>query len=311
MTSSHVGVPSTWKSERRGASLGLSLRMKGVLTGSVHARCIAPGGVSTRQALARRDLCDLYGTLTPFGYITAVSLIPLAEQCRALGLALEERQHAWRGCPESAAVALLSPKPRWAFADEGRMLHGLIHALVLPRLYSVASAAWNEAAGYDRARSWLYGHYAAYRELLDIEPGLVDAMLGDIHCCNRVQFMQSWRMLGDWNSSPSSHPAASVRPEDALAILDGVGESRLSAIASRVFSEPYAYFTGWPDIMLLDAAGNLRFVEVKTTDTLHFGQIITITDMREAAGLDISVTRLVRTRRSSQKAYREIKQERT
>lgn len=174
------------------------------------------------------------------------------------------------------------------------MLHGLIHALVLPRLYSVASAAWNDSAGYDRARSWLYGHYAAYKELLAIDAGLVDGMLQDIHRWDRAAFVASWQTLGAWNNHLSSHPAAKVGSEVALAVLDAVGAPTLSAVAARVFSDPYAYYCGWPDLMVLDCTGNLRFVEVKTTDSLRYAQIITILDMRDAADLDISVMQLKR-----------------
>lgn len=172
------------------------------------------------------------------------------------------------------------------------MLHALIHALVLRRLYAVASAAWNASAGYDRARSWLYGHYAGYHDMLEIDPQLTDRMLDEIHRWDRDEFVQSWRTLAKWNSNLRSHPATQLSSHDALAVLDCVGKPTLAAVAAKIFSEPYAYYRGWPDLMLLGSAGELTFVEVKTTDTLHYGQIITMLDMREAAGLSIRVMRL-------------------
>jgi hypothetical protein len=248
----------------------------------------------TISALVRRGLCDPDRVLSPLGRVTAISLLSLPEQCRVLNIPLSLCKSAWLGRPEKAALSLLSEKPRWVFIDEGKMLHALIHALVLPRLYSLAADAWNATAGYDCARSWLYRHYASYHDLLELDPQLTQGMLNDIHRWDRDAFLGSWRKLGVWNRPYHSHPAADVKPKDALAVLDSIGEPRLSAIAARIFSEPFAYYHGWPDLMFLDSEGRLRFVEVKTTDRLHFGQIVTICDMRDSASLDISVMRLCR-----------------
>jgi hypothetical protein len=268
--------------------------MQTILTKSIECGRIEIGTAQTLKALITRGFCDSDGEINPFGRVTAISLLPLAEQCRVLRIPLVVHLHAWHGRPEQAALSLLPDKPRWAFLDEGRMLHALIHALVLPRLYSLASGAWNGNAGYDRARSWLYRHYAAYHEMLEIDPQLTQGMLQDIHRWDRTAFATSWQTLATWNLLLGSHPAVDVGSDEALAVLDCVGEPTLSAIAARVFSEPFAYYHGWPDLMLLDSTEKLRFVEVKTTDRLHFGQIVTMNDMRETAGLNISVMRLQR-----------------
>jgi hypothetical protein len=284
-------VPSTWRSERRGDNLRLSDRMKTVLSASVDSGRIRTATVGTLRALAGRGLCDSDGEVNPFGRVTAVSLLPLSRQCIVLGLPLEEHQYSWNGEPEQAALALLSSNIQWGFADEGRMLHALIHALVLPRLYSTACAAWNDL---ERVRAWLYRYYAGYSQLLRFDPGLADGMLQDIDRWDKKSFVKSWQTLGAWNATFRLHPAANVEVEEALAVLDAVGRSTLSAIAARVFTDPYAYYRGWPDLMVLDSTGNLRFVEVKTTDRLYYGQIITMSDMRLTAGLDITVMRLKR-----------------
>lgn len=263
--------------------------MRHALARSVWTGRVEPVRSSTRLALAERDLCDCDGTVTPLGRVAAISLLRLHEQCEVLGLPLDTHVVPWDGRPEHTAVGLLGPT-QFAFADEGQMLHALIHALVLPRLNQVAVDAWRDA---DRARSYLYGSYAAYTFLLDFEPTLPRGMLADVERWDLDSFARSWALLHQWNRW-GSHPARTVSIEDALSVLNGVGLSRLLKVTQTVLGEPFAYFRGWPDLMAISTDERLRFVEVKTTDTLHFGQIVTISDMRAAAGLDISVIRLCR-----------------
>ena len=75
-----------------------------------------------------------------------------------------------------------------------------------------------------------------------------------------------------------------------------MGGKRLGDIAGRIFSDPYAYYHGWPDLMVMDGSGQLIFWEVKTTDRLRAAQIITIMDMRDAASLDMRIMKLKRPR---------------
>ena len=158
------------------------------------------------------------------------------------------------------------------------------------------SEAWKENGGSDRARSWLYSHYAGYNDVLDFAPDLAALMLADIREWDKSAFVESWRTLGNWNADIRwmSHPAVTVQPDEALATLDAVGVRRLAAVAAQVFTDPYAYYHGWPDLMVLTPDGQLDFIEVKTTDRLHYGQIITMADMRDAADLEMRVLRLKR-----------------
>lgn len=294
MASPTDDIANAWKVDRRGENLRLSREMRAALVASVELPRVRRCRARTVQALVTRGICSDDGALTQFGWVTAVSLLPLAQQCRVSRLPFEQIECAFSGRPEHCAVSLFRRKPQWAFVDEGRTLHALIHALVLPRLYTVAASAWNTEAGYDRARSYFYGHYAAYIQLLEFAPDLVGRMLDDIRDADRDAFLASWRTLAEWNRQISTHPATHVAPKDAFTVLGGVGAATLAAIAAQVFSEPYAYFCGWPDIMLLDAQGVLRFIEVKTSDKLSIAQIITMCDMRAAAKLDMRVVKLKR-----------------
>ena len=133
-----------------------------------------------------------------------------------------------------------------------------------------------------------------HNDILDVAPDIEAGMLADIERFDRTEFARSWQTLAKWNTGNHSdpHPAGCVSVERALASLDAVGRPRLSAIAAQIFTDPYSYYHGWPDLTILDSAGRCEFVEVKTTDRLHYGQIVTMGDMRHAAGLDIRVLRL-------------------
>lgn len=294
----HWRVPSTWRSERYRENLRLSPTMKAALRAAAECGTVVatPG---TLKALIDRDLCDGAGRLNPYGEVIAVSTLALPAQCRVLNLPLATVECDWQGRPEPAALQLLTDAGGWGYADEGRVLHALIHGLVLPRLYSTAldSPQW----GADRARSWFYMGYGGYNDLLDVDPNLAAKMLSDIAYWDRAAFLQTWQALMEWNMGNEvvPHPASRIGQDTALMVLDTVGRDRLYAIAKKVFEEPFSYWSGWPDLMLLDSEGSLRFVEVKTTDTLHYSQIITMPAMRDAAGLDMSVLRLKRTTQHS------------
>ena len=275
-------VHSTWRSERNGTDTTLSKAMQAAMCEAAWTGVVEGVGTGTVRALASRNLCDTEGVLNPYAKALAVSLLPLEDQCEVLGLDLREIRCRWSGKPEPAALSEAVTEGEWGFADEGRMLHALIHALVLPRLYSVMAAAWNDKAGYDRARSWLYGHYAGYNDIMDVAPDIEDGMLADVRQFDRGAFSRSWQTLIEWNADNHviPHPARWTGAEEALATLDAVGEPRLSAVLAQVFTDPYSYYRGWPDLMIVDRSGRCRMVEVKTTDRMHYSQIVTIPDMK-------------------------------
>src|SRR5262245_47586035 len=197
----------------------------------------APSSRAVVNGLITRELCARNGELTPFGRVTAISLLPLAEQCSILGFSLEELRLSWRDRPEPAVLEHLLDGDLWGFANEGKMVHALIHALVLPRLYAVMSAAWNREAGYDAARSWLYGGYAGYNDILDVEPDLASMMLADIRRFDKAAFVKAWRKIRRWNIETPwlPHPARDVKANEAVQTLEAIGRNRLTAIATRIF----------------------------------------------------------------------------
>lgn len=280
-----------WRHGWDEASKRLSPQMRQTL------RSLARGEPSNNSrsiaALTRRNLCSTDGSLTPLGRARGIGLLPLVEQCRLLNLELEVLTCAWSGRPEDEAASRLAPGAAWAFADEGRMVHALLHAIVLPTLRRVALDAWSDEA---RARSYLYNHYAGYQFFLEDEPNLPAMMRQAVLAFDADDFRESWRTLSRWNRGMfTEHPASSTSPEVALQVVRAIGLPTLAAVLRAEMEVPYAFFRGWPDLTLPTRNGTgVRFVEVKTTDRLHFSQIVTIPELRAAAGLDVSVVQLRR-----------------
>ena len=71
--------------------------------------------------------------------------------------------------------------------------------------------------------------------------------------------------------------------------------SRLVRTMQQLLVPPFVFgFTGWPDLRIVNN-NHLSLVEVKTKNRLHHQQNTTISDMKDAAELDISVVQVIRT----------------
>jgi hypothetical protein len=270
-------------------SIALSPAMRAALRAAILEGDLSNVKESTRFALLRRHICDENWRFTEVGRVLAVGLLGLREQCALLSIPHECIDLRWSGRSEEAALLSLSEVCQWGFADEGRTLQALIHGLVLPRLYRIATRAWRDA---DRARSYLYSSYAGYIFLIECEPEVTEFMLDDILRLGSDDFGTAWNLLRAWNSPPSSHPAASVDAATACGLLDDVGRPFLYEVATRTFQNPYAFWAGWPDLMVYRSTQRLCFYEVKTKDKLHLSQIVTLTAMRDFAGMDVGVLQL-------------------
>jgi hypothetical protein len=92
----------------------------------------------------------------------------------------------------------------------------------------------------------------------------------------------------------------------ACALYSALGSYRLHKLAELIFTDPYTYRNGWPDLTLVQN-NMLLFVEVKTTDKLHKSQLTSFPAIRKAIDADI---RVVVLRTTSSKRARAIPPER-
>ena len=83
-----------------------------------------------------------------------------------------------------------------------------------------------------------------------------------------------------------------VTAEFMKALHGHVNTGLLGEIAELFVQSPYDYRSGWPDLIVLDG-GELRFVEVKTTDFMHASQLRFAREVAAPLQLDCEVIRVI------------------
>jgi hypothetical protein len=192
-----------------------------------------------------------------------------------------------------------------ALFDEGASIHGLLHAALLPLLYPLGVRRWGPEQKYvassyfhfSGVRSYLYLGYGAFRELLSDHPDLPHEMVKAVAESGADAIHAGWSKIRAWNRDNTwiPHLSHTVSPRQMVRLYEIVTRSRLVRIMQQLLVPPFVFgFTGWPDLTIVND-NHLSLVEVKTMDRLHHQQIITISDMKDAAELDVSVVQVIRT----------------
>jgi len=187
---------------------------------------------------------------------------------------------------------------------QGGILFVALYALCFERLFRLGTNMWGSANAYFSAtldgktrtavQSMMYSSVMVYQEFLRTTVDLERDLLDDVASVSVGDAMRNFGVLQSWQSSPtwSPHSYVGLTRELVELVLDRLPRRTLVDIGRLFFSDPYAYVKGWPDLTLVED-GEVRFVEVKTTDRLHTSQIITMGEMNAAAGVNVSVVRLV------------------
>ena len=230
----------------------------------------------------------------------------LRVQCEVLGLPLNRVRMNYTGRPEVAMLErFVHSGAEIALFDEGKSIHGLLHAALMPLLYPLGVRRWGPeqkyvANGYIQVSgvsTYLYLHYGAFTELLSDHPNLPNKMVKTVAESTTDTIHAGWSKIRSWNRDNKGfqHLSLTVSPQQMVRLYEIVTRSRLVRIMQQLLVPPFVFgFTGWPDLTIVND-NHLSLVEVKTKDRLHHQQIITISDMKDAAELDISVVQVIRT----------------
>lgn len=232
----------------------------------------------------------------------------LRVQCEVLGLRLDQVRMDYTGRPELAVLErFVQSGAEIALFDEGKSIHGLLHAMLLPLLYPLGVRRWgpekeyvasNRPQLFSGVRSYLYLGYGGFRELLSDHPDLPGKMVKTVAESNADAIRAGWSQICAWNRDNTwiPHLSHTVSPQQMVRLYEIVTRDRLVRIMQQLLVAPFVFgFSGWPDLTIVNDS-HLSLVEVKTTDRLHHQQIITISDMKDAAELDISVIQVVRAK---------------
>ena len=167
----------------------------------------------------------------------------------------------------------------------------LLYCLCFKRLYRLGIRYWGSEQA---ARSYMFTSLLSYTYLIGQYPNLPEEMIKDIANANELAVLQAFDVLKSWQGSKDGWALRhwiGVDRDLIKQLFRGLGNSRCVAIAQRYLTDPYAYSKGWPDLVWIDNQ-TVKFSEVKTTDRLHWSQVITIPEMREAGNLWVDVVRL-------------------
>lgn len=275
--------------------------MRSALHDAANTKFCATATASTLQALVTRGVCHPGGLLTEKGRVAALALAALPSQCAHLRIPLVEVPSSACNKPELAAKSILESEGYEVCFTEGGIVLVILYCLAFTRLRALGEERWG-GLHYEKVlfgkrqtpvQSWMYAGLMCYKELLAACANLEDLMVADVAGISRTEMLANFDILQSWQVNATWFPYGYIGLTRSLIgkTYDALGPQALSAIARQIFTDPYAYVKGWPD--LTAARGReLLFVEVKAGDRLIPSQLITIPDMMRAAQLPVVVWHL-------------------
>lgn len=214
--------------------------------------------------------------------------LPLSLQCEALSLPLEvavlertDKQWVVSGKnykrPEDAALAHFQSLGWQGVACEGKAVLLLMKAACLDTLTRVNEFGSRTDASISSFEGQAFIHKDHEIKILsDIGSAGVDLIRKNLQ---DIFSQPNYSML---------YPDLDL--EVMLDLWRAITPTDLKLFAKHIFEE-HGYRAGWPDLTLV-RQGQLRFVEVKTTDKLHASQRQLVLDILQPNSFDVHVIRL-------------------
>ena len=235
----------------------------------------------TELALVRHGLLDKQKRISNEGWIVAIEASSLAKQCSELGLELRTIEGLdFRGFPEIAAYEYFRAKGYIGTRCEGGAVLVLIRAAALDYLHeiNIFSSRHDACSRFTEAQ-------------LFIHRDRIDSICAEIKKAKPADIAENFREIYANLEIESYYP--DLNTEKIQAIASALSMERLAMIARAIAVDPYTFRNGWPDLTLVDANARLSWVEVKTTDRLHYSQIRTLSTMLPLLKDEVLVVRLV------------------
>lgn len=221
----------------------------------------------TLSAFVRRGLMESNGNLTIEGWRHAVSSMTLPEQCALLGLSFEQIEglHFSKEPERALWKDYLRQGFEGAYCEAG------------PILLIVRAAALDVLAELNPFGSREDACNRFTEAQLKIHETNIPAIVSAVERADRSSLLRGFREI---YSSPLTQRVYPGLTESAISeIFSALGNSALRELTEAIAEDPYQYRAGWPDLTLAKD-GEMLWVEVKTTDTLHMSQIITMSKMK-------------------------------
>jgi hypothetical protein len=226
-----------------------------------------PLNSKTSTALSARNLLSADGSLTSEGWDLAVVFSNLDSQCKKLGIFYEQVNGLNnKALPEETAYEYFQKQGFLGTYCEGGAILLLIRSAALEVLANLNTFQSRDDARTRFTEAQLYIHSEHIRQICTAisvsTSAKVEQAFEEIYRSARIR---------EWFPGLDSKVMGRF--------FDAIGGMRLAKITEAIAEAPYEYRSGWPDLTLVDDAGGLLWVEVKTTDKLHLSQVKTIRRM--------------------------------
>lgn len=281
---------STWRSEFYWKDAILSPAMRDALK-----KLLLEGNTSiklpvrTLNALRDRRLVDKDNKLTEAGTIVGLKAVSLRKQCEFLGIQIEtlKLKREYSDPSVDALFYFMRQGDRCSYC-EGVAIRKVLFCLYAHRLIKIPIKKGDNAF-FDGLSTYTFG--VGLDMLLNTDgvqdyDSLTEELLSTINECNRDIFLTNYREL-----FPKGLCWYGVDELFAVQLFDLLGIEELKNLARIIFSDPYAFYKGWPDLTLI-RDGSVELLEVKTTDKLHESQLITIPAIRENCNINVKILKL-------------------
>lgn len=232
------------------------------------------------EELAQRGLVSGEGRLTGDGYIRAVASLPLSKQCTILDLPILKAGAPDVSRPEQMLWNLYRERGFLASHCEGGPFLTLLKAATLPVLVRLNTHR-SPRDPYTRYIEALFTIHQSHREKI----------LGAIESASRRTITKHFDEIYGFSLVKDAYPH--LETKFIAALFDVLGPKRLRKIGELLFTDPYTFRNGWPDLTLIKNRC-LWLVEVKTRDRLHSSQITTIPKIRPLVPGSVAVLQLKR-----------------
>jgi hypothetical protein len=243
----------------------------------------------TLNALRARRLVDKNNKLTETGTIVGLKTVSLKKQCEIIGIQIEtlklKREYA---DPSVNALFYFMKQGNRGSYCEGVAIRKVLFCLYAHRLIKIPIKKGNNDF-FDGLSTYPFA--VGLDMLLNTDgvqdyDSLTEELLSAINECNRDIFLTNYREL-----FPKGLCWYGVDELFAVQLFDLLGIEELKNLARIIFSEPSAFYVGWPDLTLI-RDGSVELLEVKTTDKLHESQLITIPAIIENCNINVKILKL-------------------
>jgi hypothetical protein len=213
----------------------------------------------------------------------------LTNQCKVLDLAIEDLHLDDLRNPELKAFQYFQNSGYVGSYCEGGAIGIAIKSLCLDWLTRDSiyyQAGWSGRGGAINARQdvCLRGVSA----LAYVDKHKLNDLYHAIRKSSKQTYLRAFNEIISYGMINEWYPGLTI--EFAEALLDSLDKEVFIAIAEWLSRYP-SHRNGWPDLTLVKN-GKVEFVEAKTSDKLHFSQLVTIPAIMKIVPADVWVLRL-------------------